>query len=234
MDKHTPSDEQINAFVDDELTPVERARLLEQISNEAGLRQQACELRILKDLVRAGYREPPGRRPSRPLRQGGWGQRAMAASLLLVLGLGLGWMTRGALDEASIPQLATLQRVAADPARLVLHIDTGAPERFASLLDHAQKLLEEARRDGRPLQVTVVANSGGIDLLRASTAQQAERIRALQAAYPNLSFIGCQRTLRRLKDNGHDIRLLPGVQLAPSAVDVIVERLQSGWTYIKV
>ncbi len=233
MGKHTPSDEQINAFVDDELAPVERARLLERISDEAELRQQACELRMLKDMVRAGYREPPGRRPSRPLHQGGWGQRAMAASLLLALGLGLGWMTRGALDTPGALQFATLQRVAADPARLVLHVDTGTPERFASLLDQTQTLLEEARRDGRPLQVAVVANSGGIDLLRAATAPQAERIRALQAAYPNLSFIGCRQTLGRLKDNGQDTRLLPGVQLAPAAVDAIVERLQSGWTYIK-
>ncbi|MGB9577994.1 MAG: hypothetical protein ACPL3S_01845, partial [Halothiobacillaceae bacterium] len=130
-------------------------------------------------------------------------------------------------------QFATLQRVAADPARLVLHVDSGTPERFASLLDQTQALLEEARQHGRPLQVAVIANSGGIDILRASTTPQAERIRALQAAYPNLSFIGCWQTLSRLKDNGQDTRLLPGVQLAPTALDAIVERLQNGWTYIK-
>lgn len=231
--KPFPSDEQINAFVDDELTTVERSRLLEQINDEPFLRQQACELRMLKDMVRTGYRTARDSKPTYPIAHRGWAHQAMAASLLMVLGLGLGWVMRGAIDEPGAMRLASLQRVVTDPSRVVLHVDNSTPERFASLLDQTQQLLEEARRHGRPLQVAVIANSGGIDLLRASTAPQAERIRILQAAYPNLSFIGCAQTLGRLRESGQDIRLLPGVERAPAAVDAIVERLQSGWTYIK-
>ncbi len=228
-----PSDELCNAFVDDQLAPIERARLLQQIHDEEGLREEICELRILKDMVRAGYREPPGRRPHSPPRLAGFGQRAVAASLLLALGLALGWTTRAVLDPPEM-QLASLQQVAADPARLLVHVDHGTPERFAQLLDQTQAWLEAARRDGRPMQVAIVANSRGIDLLRASTSPQAERIRALQAAYPNLHFIGCSNTLRHLQERGEDTRLLAGVELAPAAVDAIVERLQGGWTYIKL
>ncbi len=231
--KPFPSDEQINAFVDDELAPVERARLLEQINDEAALRRQVCELRMLKDMVQTGYREPPGVRDRHVGRHRIFGQPSLVAGLILALGLGLGWVMRGAVDDPLALQVATLNGVHADPSRLMLHVDNANPERFNTLLDDTQRMLDAARRDGRPLQVAVIANSRGIDLLRSATTPHAERIRALQAAYPNLSFIGCRNTLRYLQERGEDTRLLPEVQQAPTAVDAIIERLQGGWTYIK-
>jgi len=231
--KPFPSDEQINAFVDDELAAVERAHLLEQINDEAELRRQVCELRMLKDMVRTGYREPPGVRVHHAVGQRIPGRQTLVAGLILAMGLGLGWVMRGAVEAPLTLQVASLNGVQADPSRLLMHVDTPNPERFDALLDKAQRMLDAARRDGHPLQVAVIANSRGIDLLRSTTTPYAERIRALQAAYPNLSFIGCRNTLRQLQEHGEDTRLLPEVQQAPAAVDAIVERLQGGWTYIK-
>lgn len=228
-----PSDELVNAFVDDELAAAERAELLEQIQGDAALRQQACELRMLKDMVRAGYREPPAGKSGHPAARPGRGWQAIAASLILVVGLGAGWVTRGVVADPIAAQVASLKGVQADPARLLLHVDSGNPEHFAALLGKTQSMLDEAKREGHALQVAVIVNSGGIDMLRAATSQHASRVRSLQAAYPNLRFIGCRNTLERLKDGGHDIRLLPGVEQAPAAIDEIVQRLERGWTYIK-
>lgn len=228
-----PSDELVNAFVDHELAEAERETLLEQLNADEGLRQKVCELRMLKDMVRAGYREPPVRKAALPLARSGWGWQAVAASLILAVGLGAGWVTRGVVADPIAAQMASLKGVQADPARLLLHVDSGNPEHFAALLGKTQSMLDEARREGHALQVAVIVNSGGIDMLRAATSQHAARVRSLQAAYPNLSFIGCRNTLMRLQDGGHDIRLLPGVEQAPAAIDEIVHRLESGWTYIK-
>lgn len=228
-----PSDELINAFVDDELAATERAHMLEQIHADEALRQQACELRMLKDMVRAGYREPPVSRTTKQLARPGWGWQAIAASLILVVGLGTGWMTRGVVADPLQAQMASLKGVQADPARLLLHVDSGDPEHFARLLGKTQAMLDEAKHEGHTLQVAVIVNSGGIDMLRAVTSRHAERIHALQAAYPNLSFIGCRTTLKRLREGGHDVRLLPGVEEAPAAIEAIVDRMKTGWTYIK-
>jgi len=228
-----PSDEMLNAFVDDELSPAERARLLERVSAEAALHKQACDLRMLKDMVRTAYREPPGGKVAAGAPCRGRVRQAVAASLILGLGLGLGWVTRDTLGEPNTVHIASLQGVKVDPGRVVLHVDSGAPEHFAALLDHSERMLRDAKQHGKPLQIVVIANGGGIDLLRASTTRQGERIRVMQTNYPNLSFIGCRQTLNRLKDGGHDIRLLPGVLQTPAALDAIIERMERGWTYIK-
>lgn len=228
-----PSDELVNAFVDHELTEAERETLLEQLNADEGLRQKVCELRMLKDMVRAGYREPPVSRSAKQLARPAWGWQAMAASLILVVGLGAGWITRGVVADPLQAQMASLKGVQADPARLLLHVDSGDPEHFARLLGKTQAMLDEAKHEGHALQVAVIVNSGGIDMLRAVTSRHAERIHALQAAYPNLSFIGCRNTLKRLQEGGHDVRLLPGVEEAPAAIEAIVERMKTGWTYIK-
>jgi len=228
------SDEILNAFVDDELSTAERARLLERVSAEAALHKQACDLRLLKDMVQTAYHAPPDRKVASGAPCRGRVRQAVAASLILGLGLGLGWVSHGMLGEPNAVHIASLQGVNADPGRVVLHVDSGAPGSFAALLDHSERMLKDAKQHGKPLQIVVIANGGGIDLLRTSTTQQGERIRAMQTSYPNLSFIGCGRALNRLKDSGHDIRLLPGVQQTPAALDAIIERLEHGWTYIKI
>jgi len=234
MNRPPLSDEILNAFVDNELSPAERARLLERVSAEAALHKQTCELHMLKDMVRTAYREPPGGKvtPGAPCRSRI--RQAVAASLILGLGLGLGWATRDMLGEPNAVHIASLQSVSADPGRVVLHVDSGTPEHFAALLDYSERMLNDAKQHDNPLQIVVIANGGGVDQLRASTTQQGERIRAMQTSYPNLSFIGCGRALNRLKDSGHDTRLLPGVQQTPAALDAIIERMQRGWTYIKI
>jgi intracellular sulfur oxidation DsrE/DsrF family protein len=82
--------------------------------------------------------------------------------------------------------------------------------------------------------VEVVANAGGVDLMRADKSPFVQRVRALQQQYSNLHFIACANAIRNLRHNGVDVSLLDGVQSGETAVDHIVDRLQHGWRYVKV
>lgn len=230
------SDEFLNAFVDGELSPAERTQAIEQISGDALLKKQVCELNMLKEMVKSSYRGP-----NSASHDFGTGRRrpqvrhAIAACCLVAVGVLAGWLGRGHLaDDREALHTAWLGNVATNPNRIMLHIDKAGPARFEQVLDQAESTLAAARRDGRRIQVELVANSQGIDLLRAATSPHADRLQQLQARYDNLVLMGCGQTLKKLKERGQDTRLLPGVQVAPAALDEVVDKLQAGWVYIKV
>ena len=89
--KHEISDEQLNAFIDDELDAADRERVLTAVAVDGALAQRACALRLLKEQVRHAYAEPPAapsrQRPARP-----W--RALAMALMLAGAAVGGWIAR--------------------------------------------------------------------------------------------------------------------------------------------
>lgn len=230
------SDEYLNAFVDGELSPLEREQAIEQISSDVLLKKQVCELNMLKEMVRSSYRSPDvGSRVFTGDRRKTAMGYGLAACCLVVLGVSAGWLSRGlvAVEDSDL-RVANLKEVIADSDRVVLHLDTASPIRFERALDRTERLLEMAQREGRTIQLHLAANSHGVDLFRTSTSPFAGRIHDLQARYPNLTFIACGQTIRRLQDYKQDASLLPEVRVVPAVFDEVVNSLKAGWTYIKV
>ncbi len=52
--------------------------------------------------------------------------------------------------------------------------------------------------------------------------------------YDNLTFVACANTIKRLKEQGVDVLLIDRTHASETAIDHVVERLQAGWTYIKI
>ena len=53
------SDEFINAFVDDQMTPEEKAWVYAHPACDEAFNRRVCELRKIRDLIRLAYRELP-------------------------------------------------------------------------------------------------------------------------------------------------------------------------------
>ena len=66
MTKPRLSEEMLNAFVDRQLTPEDRLRILKTVAVDQGLGQEICERQRVKELVNLAYHEHT--RPTRPLR----------------------------------------------------------------------------------------------------------------------------------------------------------------------
>lgn len=231
------SDELLNAFVDDELDAAEKARLLELMSADDGLRGRVCQLWQVKELMRSAWPAPAAAAASHPPTQpfsrlGRWGQ-ALAATLVLAIGASAGWLVHGDREPAPLAgiQLDTRKM---DEGRIIIHLASGDPDRIQAALDEAEELSRSRDRMGRPVRVELLANAGGINLLRTGGSPHAERIAALQKAYRNLSFTACANAMEQMRLKGVDVRLLPEVEVAPTALDQIMMRLQQGWTYIQV
>lgn len=234
------SDEFLNAFVDDQLDAAEKSQAFDAIGEDEVLKERVCELRGLKEMMRHAYERPPIHVPAVKGRRSRASYfQALAACLLLCIGGASGWfahiLTGSGEDREMARWLQTVQRndVVAAPQKIVVHVDTSNPVRLKAALDETESLLDSSRRAERQLQVEVVANKGGVDLLRADVSPYAKRIGMMQEKYPNLGFMVCGQTIEKLREKGVDVRLLPHTGVASSALDQITRRLQQDWIYIK-
>lgn len=226
------SREMQNAFVDGQLDAPEWSAMLERIGADAELRREICELRAAKDMVRDAYAgvNPPHGHAAVTAGWRGWGMAAM-----LVAGVAAGALSYALLDASRgstrMSGAAALRSIDAD--RILVHVSSGERASLQTTLDEVEDLLRTARLANRRVEVEIVANSTGLDLLRSDASPYLARVGALRREYPNLTFFACNQTIERLRERGVTVNLLPGVHVAPSALDQVVKRLHGGWVYIR-
>lgn len=230
-------DNLLHAFVDGQLHGADRERLLAAMETDIPLRERACALRRTKEWVNLAFEtaRPPARAQSRSVHRGPSRQRlcTLAASfLLLVAGFLLGWFTQDAQRVHEPLSSVVLRDIEAGNFKVVLHIDRSDSARFEEVLDGAEYLLKAYRDNG--VEVDVLANAGGIDLLRVDVSPYAQRVAHLMGEYENLRFIACANTLQRLQEKGIKPILIGPSRTETTAVEHIIQRLQQGWAYIRV
>lgn len=223
------SEEQINALVDDELDPEEKSRVFSEASHDSELDQRLCQQRKVKELVKLAYHDTPtpGQKGAKALGRRSIFSRAAAASIVLGLGMVIGFFGKAGLDDASDPTLLA----ATEPNRYLLHVATGDPAEMAAALERAEFLLESAPDDG-VRQVEIVANEQGLNLLRTDVTQFAAEISVLQAS--DVVFYACSKTIQKLEEDGVEVRLVPHTIADYTALDRVVTRMQEGWHYEKI
>lgn len=236
------SDEMLNAYLDGELDTDEQKGLIEALNTEQTLNQRVCELARVRRMVQVAYHDvtadylqnTPPARLSRKF-------AAIAAGLVLVVGTSLGWVAhqythtpQGLLELASHVEFNN-QRAAEETWRVLLHLTTDNPTRLQVVLDEAEALLEQRSRNNQPVQMQILANGKGLNLLRADTSAYSQRIKAMQERYKNLVFVACGTAIRRLQEEKKlNVQLLPDIDVAPSALGEVMQKQSQGWTYIKI
>lgn len=235
------TDEQLQAFVDDEIDVRARADMIEAINRDDALACRVCELMQLKDSVRLAYREPPQPRHTesrwKASRKALFSINAVAGVMLLAVGTLIGVLLQPQLNSTAPVAPTGLVQIA--PAgdeykRVIFHISSADPERLEQALDDAEALLASYRDEPEKVLLEVVANAEGLAMLREDTSPFAERIHRMAMLYKNLSFLACSRTVEKLKLKGIDVHLVPDAEVIPAALEKIVDRLHEGWVYIRV
>lgn len=237
------SDEMLNAYLDGELEADERAQVLQALRQDEDLSRRVCELQKIHNMVQLAYQNtdlPDGYEStssSSPTKR----YFAVAASVFLVLGAFFsGWIAHNNDQAQTLIELAQEVRnnqpiAAGDHWRLVLHLSTNDKYRMNVALNEIDNLLAESKRTQQKVNVEILANGKGMNLLRADTSVYAGRIKSLQEKYDNLLFQACGKTIARMKkEHGLDIQLLPNTQIVPSALGQRIRRQKEGWTYIHI
>ena len=225
------SDEQLGAFTDGELEADEENRIFSLAEKDPELDARLCQHRKLKELVQHAYRDPPAprRRPARPLPRRSLFGLAAAALVLLSVGLAGGWFA--ARYNPAVEGGAAAAVIPAGQERWLLHVASSDPGQMEQALNRADQLMTDPAATPQR-RVEIVANEGGLDLLRSDVTPFADRIRRL--AEQDVLFFACTRAIQRLEEQGVRVQLLPQADTRYSALDRVVLRMQQGWTYEKL
>jgi len=234
-EKQKFSDEFISAFVDNELTPEEKAQFYARLSDDPMLNIEVCELRKVSDLVALAYKNVPA--PERRLASAatGWKYRSgLAAGIALIVGIVGGWFLHQS-HGPQIPPVAQVQPGAEELAKVLFHVSDSNEEHLKSVLDEVENLMKYYGKTHQKARVEVITNGSGLSLLMAGISPFADRIQRMQREYGDLTFVACQNTIDRVEQEvGFQAKLLPGVVVIDSGVAQIMRRQLQGWAYIQV
>jgi intracellular sulfur oxidation DsrE/DsrF family protein len=224
----------LHAYVDGELSTSEKQRMLLRLETDERSRKRICDLQRTKEWVQFSFEGE--RAPTRHLpdsRHRVWSQgviRVAASFALLALAFGAGWIGRTVQQPAQLQ--ASLDSIVPQAQHLILHIGVSDEAQFNAVLQKARQVLDDYSAQG--VQVEVVTNAGGLDLVRTASSHYQDSIRQLIDNYDNVRFIACSKGLQRLREQGQDVHLIKGVTADEPAADHLIQRLTEGWTLIKI
>jgi len=239
-DVDSPTDAQINAFIDNELDDADKVRILNAINQDAETSRAMSEIRRDMELLALVYRNPP-RAENNP----GYVNHRIrtknriwlaVASLLLTIGIAAGWQLSALYEPQSSPVFADATRFSpnySSAEKILIHINSMEQERVTVALAKTEEILQYARKNTQPVELEVVANAEGLGILRQGSPY-AERIKFLADKYPNVQFMACGIAMEnaRLKE-GKEIKLIPQATPIPAALGEILQKIKSGWLYVK-
>lgn len=229
------TEQQLNAFVDNQLDNNERARVLQATQNDPALAARLAQLQQLNDLLKLGYQQPPAAtRPAATHRSFTRSWQAFAASMVLGIGMTLGWILHTD-TPATMPLTNLAQLNVQQPGnnKILIHINNMDQRKIDNALNEAEQLLTNAERSGKDLQVEVLANAEGLGMLR-DKSPYAQRINQLANQHGNVTFRACGFAIQhaQLKE-GHNVKLLPEAKPVDAALEEILRKLKSGWLYVR-
>ncbi|MDH5612860.1 MAG: hypothetical protein OEY66_10445 [Gammaproteobacteria bacterium] len=237
------TEEKLNLFIDKQLDTDEMNEIHQVLLDDKSLRERVCQLKAVRELVGYAYSEVPPSRYEHAKKESyrSMYAKAIAASVTLVVGVLLGWSTYQYTPyaEDAVSAVNTFQyvanRVSVDHAqrKIILHIDSGDVQVVNAALTEADHLLTTYRENNTPMKLDIVTNKEGINVLRLGVSPYIERIQKM-ADYGNVSFFACKQSIAKAAEReGVEIVLMPGVATDKAAREIIPERLQEGWVYIK-
>ena len=237
------TEDKLNLFIDNQLDSEEMNIIHETLLDNKVLRERVCQLKAVRELIGYAYSEVPGSpyEIKQNRKTSSIFAKSIAASVTLLVGVLLGWSTyqyspnaiQAASAENTFQYVANHVDVDHGKRKIILHIDSSDVQVVNAALNEAQQLLTTYRKANTPIELDIVANKKGINILRPGMSPYISRIQAL-VSNDEVNLYACDRSIAKaLKKEGVEIVLMPGVIKDKSARELIPERLKQGWVYIK-
>lgn len=232
------TEEQLNAYVDNELHDNERALLINAIAHDREISKTVTDIRQSMDQMKLAYKHPP--LPAvhylqQAEQKSAWLSVAIAATVFLAIGTLIGVLLPQQSGHVS-PTFTAVNEyspVNASDDKILIHVNSMDRNQITSALNKAEEILLHTNKTHRKVNLKLVANAEGLGILRHNSPY-ADRIRQLSSTHDNIKFLACGIAMEnaRLKE-GTNIKLLPEAQKIPAALTEILDRLKEGWLYMK-
>jgi uncharacterized protein len=118
--------------------------------------------------------------------------------------------------------------------KVMLHVDQNDPKVMELALNNVQNLMSYYKEKGQKVQIEVIANGPGLNMLRKDTSPVKDRIATMALETQDVQFSACGNTLDGMtKKEGNKPPLISEAKLVPAGVVRIVELQKQGYAYIK-
>lgn len=127
------------------------------------------------------------------------------------------------------------QAQAARPAhRLIIQVNSNDAMTMNLAINNATNVEQHYRALGEKVEIEVVAFGPGLHMLRGDTSPVKERIKAVAAKMPSISFKACGNTKDAMnKMESKEIPLVTEAAVVASGVVRIMELQEQGWSYLR-
>lgn len=241
MTKITYTDDTLNLFIDEQLDRDEMDRLHQHLLSDQKLRERVCQLKAVRNLVGYAYENVPVPDHFDQMPSSGFNKtsfRAIAASLIMGLGLMIGWGVHE--YQVNSPEHIfsyykdELAPKTEDERRIVLHLTTSDVKAVNAALSEAEALLASYRNTGTPMKLDIVTNKDAVNVFREDMSPYKTRLHKMMTENENLTFFACRRTIEKLmKKEGKMPAFMPKVVIDETAAEIIPDRIKRGWVYIR-
>lgn len=155
------------------------------------------------------------------------------------------WATMAAVVAAMLlpmpPAMTQDREVAAStpaatrkPHRLALQVNSNDPAAMNLALNNATNVEQYYREQGETVEIEIVAFGPGLHMLRDDTSPVKDRLTAMAAKSPAISFKACGNTQENMgKAEGKKVPLVAQATLVKSGVVRLMELQQDGWAYVR-
>ena len=239
------TDEEIHSYIDGELDRETRRKIQDMINQQPELARKVNSFRSVDQALKDAYNEIelphstnrniPGDNSTTTQPQKSTRQKMIAAIVMPLLFIS-GWFAHTLIDSSHVQYELlggiTLPDVQNNNMSAIYHIDVDEAAAADELMNRVEGTLKRSENDA--IEIEVVANSEGLNLLRTDHNQYAKRFNQLAQHYDNLSFVACSNAVKRLEKRGIDVVLVNRTNSDISAVEHVVDRMKKGWTYIKI
>lgn len=118
--------------------------------------------------------------------------------------------------------------------RIVYHISSNDPptmQRGLGTIDNVLKLYRSRRETAR---IEIVANGGGVHMMRSDTTPVSPMLQYMRSTYPDLILTVCGHTKTIMEANEvQSVQLLSWVGITTAGIARVVELQEAGYAYVK-
>lgn len=213
------SDEELNAFIDGELSAPDQARVLAAIDRDEALKARLVDYQQTRNLLRHAYERPP-QPPRARVVSPSWRKQALAATLLVAAGIAAGWVLHQKSVDGPFAQHAQA------PKGVVIQVSEADPAKWEMALLNARNV-RKAYAD-KSVGVEIVAYGPGLKMFHQNSPVSAGLD---EMNKQGVKLLACGNTMT-MTHTTRD-KLNQAVEVVPAGVVEIMERQKDGYAYVR-
>lgn len=248
MNHRDITDHSLHLLVDNQLDPLSRKKLLEQVAESPELQKKLKNIHKVRELMALAYIQEKPRRGVNMPENGqsySWLPAALATSFVLVVGLTLGWYGHDFLIEEQASEMVEPLADRTDeaftllpPAELIqrkymMHFDAMNEPRLQQALVETESIIQSYAQSRLPVKIDLLFDQQAVNFFNTEHQKNIQQLGLFIDRHKNVQVYVCSESLQMYlneREISSDIQQFHTDQIVK---DMIPERIKLGWIHLR-